>query len=167
MTSEPEIQQSLFPEPQELLVARCDAEIRALLLGYAGGPRGLTLDDQEKAVLRRLRYRRGVINAINIRDLEQATGIGPRSLKEIVRNLRMNFRVPIGSSKNAAKGGYFIIVSNDDRAIWINDVLSQIRAEVAVLRAAAGHQAGLELLGQLMIELNEHGTQGAANGTFR
>ncbi len=167
MTSEPEIQQSLFLEPQELLVARCDAEICALLLGYAGGPRGLTLDDQEKAVLRRLRYRRGVINAINIRDLEQATGIGPRSLKEIVRNLRMNFRVPIGSSKNAAKGGYFIIVSNDDRAIWINDVLSQIRAEVAVLRAAAGHQAGLELLGQLMIELNEHGTQGAANGTFR
>lgn len=133
-------------------MARCDAEISALLLGYAGGPRGLTLDDHEKAVLRRLRFRRGLANAINIRELKEATGIGPRFLKEIVRNLRLNFCLPIGSSKRGSEGGYYLMVTIEDEAAWVNDVLSQVRAEVQVLRAAVKKRESLERIGQLAME---------------
>lgn len=152
MTPDQELSPSLFPVPQETLVARIDAEIASLLLGYAGGPRGLTLGDEEKKVLARLRFRRGLAKAINIRELQEGTGIGPRSLKEIVRNLRLNFRLPIGSSKRGSEGGYYVMVTAEDEAIWVNDVLSQVRAEVEVLRAAVRKRESLERIGQLAME---------------
>jgi meiotically up-regulated gene 157 (Mug157) protein len=65
----------------------------------------------------------------------------------------MNYRLPIGSSKHGTDGGYFLMITGEDRAIWVKDVLDQVRAELAVLHAAAGQQATLELLGQLQIEV--------------
>jgi hypothetical protein len=65
----------------------------------------------------------------------------------------MSFHLPIGSSKHSTKGGYFLMVSDADRAVWRGDVTDQIRAEVEVLRAADGHSGALEVLGQLQMEL--------------
>jgi hypothetical protein len=143
---------TLFQESREALVERFDAEILALLTGHAGGPRGLTLEEDEKEVLRRLRYRRGLANAVPIRELEDGTKLSPRSIKEIVRNLRLNFRLPIGSSKRGSHGGYYLMVTAEDEAAWINDVLSQVRAEVEVLRAAVRKRESLERIGQLAME---------------
>ena len=145
-------QPSLFPESQEAAIARLDSEIRDLLFGHSGGPLGLKLDQGEIAVLRAIRQSRGLANAVNLREIQRLSGLDVRSIKGIVRVLRMNFRLPIGSCKHATDGGYYLMITDADRAAWAKDVLDQVRAELGVLRAAAGHRAGLELLGQLHME---------------
>jgi hypothetical protein len=145
----------LFPETPEIFVARLDSEILALLMGQAGGPLSLELEDNEKAVLRTIRFCRGIANAINIRDIQARTHLGARSIKEAVRTLRMSFRLPIGSSKSGTDGGYYLILTDSDRAVWVKTVIDQVRAELAVVRAAAGRQATLELVGQLHLEASK------------
>ncbi|MDR3797992.1 MAG: hypothetical protein P4K93_07555 [Terracidiphilus sp.] len=159
-------QSSLFPEPVEVQVHRLDAAIASLLFGGRGGPLNLRLADDEKAVLEMIRYRRGAAKSISLRDIQQRTKLDPRTIKQAVRTLRLNFRLPIGSSKNSESGGYYLMISAEDRAIWRKDVLDQVRAQVDVLRAADGHQAALEALGQLREELlSQTGIeQGARNG---
>lgn len=146
-------QASLFPESVELRVSRLDGNIVHLLCGRSGGPLNIALEDTEKHVLDCLRFRRGIKNAMSIREIQERTRLEPRTIKQAVRTLRLNFHLPIASWKHAERGGYFLIVDEEDRAAWVKDVLDQVRAELLVLRAAAGAQAGLELLGQLRMEI--------------
>lgn len=146
-------QPSLFPESAEAAIARLDSTILDLILGHNGGPLGLTLEEREKAVLRTIRYMRGQANTITIAEISKLTKLNPREIKLAVRTLRINFHLPIGSSKNGSDGGYFLMLTEADRAVWAKDVLDQVRAELAVLRAGAGQQATLELLGQLHMEV--------------
>ena len=149
---------SLFPETADQAAARIDAEIVRLLFGGCSGPLDLFLADDERIVLAAVRFHRGRDRAISIDELQQHTHLNGRSIKAAVRGLRMNFHLPIGSSKHSTKGGYFIILTPEDLSVWQADVLDQVRAELAVLRAAAGHQAGLEMLGQLRDEMLNAGT---------
>jgi hypothetical protein len=135
---------------------RLDQSILNLLMGYSGGPFGLHLEASEKAVLRAIRYQRGLNNAISIAEVQKITDLDPRTIKESVRTLRMSFHIPIGSSKHSTRGGYFLMVTDADRAVWRRDVTDQIRAEVEVLRAADGHLGALEVLGQLQLELRRN-----------
>jgi hypothetical protein len=143
----------LFPESSEAAIARLDATILNLIMGYPGGPLDLTLEGREKTVLRTIRYMRGHANTITIAEISRITGLNPREIKLAVRTLRINYHLPIGSSKNGSDGGYFLMITDTDRAVWSKDVLDQVRAELAVLRAGAGQQAMLELLGQLHMEV--------------
>lgn len=153
--SDEQNQHSLFPEPQEAVTARIDAQIAFLLLGHAGGPLNLHLEHAEREVLRRLRYQRGVANAMPIRELEQLTGLKPRDIKQVIRTLRLNFHLPIGSSKHSGTGGYYLMVTKEDQSAWVKTVVDQIRAEAEVVSAAAGKQARLELIGQLALEVQQ------------
>jgi hypothetical protein len=146
-------QASLFPEDMQTRVRRVDDQILRLLMGERGGPFSLPLRDEEKMVLEHIRYRRGLANAVNLGDIQRHTQLSARTIKLAVRTLRMTFRLPIGSSKHATEGGYYIIVDSADRAAWAKDVTDQVRAEVEVLRAALDDKAGLELLGQLQLEI--------------
>lgn len=146
-------QPSLFPEASEVAIARLDSSILDLILGHPGGPQNLTLEEREKAVLRAIRYMRGQANTITIAEISKLTRLNPREIKLAVRTLRINFHLPIGSSKSGSDSGYFLMITEADRAVWAKDVLDQVRAELAVLRAGAGRQATLELLGQLHMEV--------------
>lgn len=160
-------QSMLFPEPREMQIHRLDAEITSLLYGRAGGPLNLCLADDEKAVLEMIRFHRGLANPVNLRDIQKRSKLDVRTIKQAVRTLRLNFHLPIGSSKHAESGGYYLMISAEDRAIWRKDVLDQVRAQVDVLRAADSPQAALEALGQLREELlSRAGTeQEVRNGT--
>ena len=142
----------LFPESTEEIAARLDNEILTLILGHSGGPMGLKMEDNEREILRSIRYHRGHRNAIGIEKLRERTKLNDRQIKQSVRTLRMSFHLPIGSNKHPTEGGYYLMVTQEDRRIWANDLLNQVRAEIAVLNAAAGYQSGLELLGQLRDE---------------
>ena len=145
-------QTKLFPPTAEEMTAKIDGLISDLILGRSGGPYGLTLGTIEKSLLRLLRFQRGHEKAVSIGTLQEYLDADARTIKQAVRTLRLNYRLPIGSSKQSAGGGYYIMITPQDVAIWSKDVLDQVRAEVAVLRAAAGEQAGLEILGQLRNE---------------
>ncbi len=128
-----------------------DSQTRALVFG--GSDHGLSLTIDEKQVLTCIRFRRGAENAISIREITKSTGLEPREVKNIVRTLRCNFHLPIGSSKHAIKGGYFIILTQQDQAIFDSDFLGQIRAQVDAHRAVSGPHRTRELLGQLQMEI--------------
>jgi len=152
--------QSLFPDLLPTLeerVRRIDDEILWLLAGKSGGPLNLTLSADEKRVLSLVRYRRGASRSLTIREMREQMPpeeqISDRNIKKAVRSLRLQFHLPIGSSKLASEGGYFVIVTDEDRAIFRGGVLDQIKAELEVLRSVDGNQAALELLGQLSMQL--------------
>lgn len=153
------VQTSLFADTREERIRAVDHEIECLLYGRSGGPLGLTLGDDERAVLGQIRFRRGADRAIALRDIHRDTKLDIRTIKQAVRTLRLNFHLPIGSSKDGSAGGYYLMISSEDRAIWAKDVIDQVRAQLAVLRAANGRQAALEALGQLRTEL-ESGSEG-------
>ena len=151
--------QSLFPDLRETIEERAraiDAEILLLLTGKAGGPLGLELSADERRVLSAVRCRRGSRNALPIREIQRSMGDGAltdRAIKKTVRTLRVNFHLPIGSSKLAGEAGYFIMLTDEDHAILRGQVLDQVRAELEVLKAVDGPRAALELLGQLQLEV--------------
>jgi predicted transcriptional regulator len=149
------MQTSLFPESAEKRMERFDDLILHLICGGEGGPLNLQLEENEKTVLQCLRYKRGQKNAMQIREIHERTKLDPRTIKQAVRTLRLNFHLPIASWKHSDKGGYYLIVDEADRAAWVKDMTDQIRSEIAVLRAAAGHQAHLELLGQLQLDAGQ------------
>jgi hypothetical protein len=156
-------EQSLFPDLKpsiEERTQRIDSDILALLTGRSGGPFGLTLGPDEKRVLTFLRFRRGVKQSMAIREMQvrmtKNDQLSDRQIKQAVRNLRMNFHLPIGSSKEAG-GGYFIMVTDEDHAILRRHILDQVRAELGVLRCVDGPSAALELLGQLQLEIGPGG----------
>lgn len=145
----------LFPETERSIAERVDAEILMLLTGHGGGPLGMALSDDEKTVLRMLRYMRGLNNTISIREIQQKTHFSPRQIKDIVRGLRLNFALPIGSSKSSLGGGYYIMITQQDVAAWGNDLFGQVRAEIAAFHAAAGPKFTAELLAQLSMEVRQ------------
>jgi hypothetical protein len=144
---------SLFPETPEERAARVDAEILALLLGKPGGKYGETLGDDERAVLQAIRFHRGRDKAITIREIEQLASLSDRQIKKAVRNLRMNFRVPIAASKNGLSGGYYLWMTADDLAGWKAVMLDQLRAEIALFRAVTSEEAALEIVTALRAEV--------------
>ena len=155
-------QVSLFPESADKRMERVDELILHLICGGAGGPLNLQLEDNEKTVLQCIRFKRGLKNAMTIREIHERTQLDPRTVKQAVRTLRINFHLPIASWKHSDRGGYYLIVDDADRSAWVKDMTDQIRSELAVLRAAAGHQSHLELLGQLQIEAGQEGEGGHA-----
>jgi hypothetical protein len=157
------VQSSLFPESSESRIQRLDADILSLLVGRAGGPLNLTLGDDEKTVLSMIRYHRGAKSAIPLREIQRQTKLDVRSVKQAVRTLRMDFHLPIGSSKSAESGGYFLMVTAEDRAIWSKDVIDQARAQLNVLKAVNGKHATLEVLGQLREEFGGPAEMEASN----
>lgn len=150
-------QSSLFPDTPQERTVQLDAQIADLVCGRRGGVLDLPLDDSDRAVLKCIRYRRGAANAISLRKIAETTKLDARSIKQAVRTLRLNYRLPIGSSKSGTDGGYFLMVTDDDRKIWRSDVIDQVRAQLAVLHAADGRQAALEALGQLRVEIEQEG----------
>jgi len=144
---------SLFPS-EESYRAEIDQRIVDMLSGYRLGLRGEHLDSAEMAVLRAIRFHRGASNAISIRELQSRMKLSEREIKQIVRTLRIDFRLPIGSSKHSTSGGYFIIVSIEDQDIAAKGPLEQIRAEAEVLKVVTSPERTRELLGQIQLEVN-------------
>lgn len=144
--------QPLFDSAESMALA-IDQQIADLLHGDPSYPSGHFLAPPETAVLRAIRYRRGAGNPIGIRELVSRLKITEREIKQIVRTLRVDFRLSIGSSKSATNGGYFLIVSIADQEIAARSPLDQIRAEVEVLKLLTSAERTRELLGQISLEV--------------
>lgn len=148
-------QPGLFPETPQERADRIDAEILTLLLGKPGGAFSETLAEDERAVLQAIRFHRGRDKAITIREIQLTTQLSDRQIKKAVRNLRMNFRVPIAASKDGLCGGYYLWMTAEDLAGWKSVMLDQLLAEIALFRAVTTEEAALEIVTALRLEASK------------
>jgi len=115
-------QQSLFPEP----------------------------DSRGEEILR-LIIDRDAHNPITIREIREATGIGVREIKELVRELVMVYHQPIVGRRGAPCGYYYATTAAD-----IEQACKPLHGELVALarriHAIAGPKRLREWLGQMRIE---------------
>jgi hypothetical protein len=107
----------------------------------------------EKDLLVVLREHVGKGNAITLHQLVELLGVSDRVVKAMVSNLRVNFRVMIGASRDAAAGGYYVISSAAEALESTQYLVSQVLTMLRVIRVMRGRHATVELFGQLHIQL--------------
>jgi hypothetical protein len=110
---------------------------------------------QQLALLRCLRPRLGLQNALPASDLCILVGVTPRELKELVQDLRLNFGVQIGASRDAASGGYYIISSEQESIAATAPMIHQAVAMLRVVKVMRKLQDTAELMGQIALQLKE------------
>lgn len=110
---------------------------------------------EEKQILHILRFHMGADRALKIRELARRTELSERAIKEAVRSLVIDYRLPIASSKDRRDGGYYLILTDSEQRDAVATVGKQIRAEAMRLRVLAGEHETVELLGQLQLEVTQ------------
>lgn len=58
-----------------------------------------------------------------------------RNLREMIRTLRLKYKVPILSMRNSNENGYFIAETTDEIMEYIAPISSQIKQEKKILKA--------------------------------
>ena len=112
-----------------------------------------SISERQRALLNVLYGRCGRENAIPIADLSTRLKMQPREIKEAVRELRLNFSVPIGSARTG-EGGYYLITSIEELMDTVRPYVGQAYSELAVARALAGDLAVNEMLGQMQLAVD-------------
>lgn len=144
---------TLFANEIQMRREALDLRITQLLYGAGEGQFGLSLNSMERTVLKVLRYHTSVANAITIAQLSEKTKLNAREVKEIVRRLRLGFGLPIGASRSGSSGGYYFILTDEDRRLFKTQFMQQIKAELEVMRVVCTAEETRELLGQLTLEV--------------
>lgn len=144
---------TLFANEIEMRREALDLRITQLLYGTGEGLFGHALNAPERVVLKALRYHTSSSNPITIRQLSSKTEMNERDVKDVVRRLRLSFGLPIGASRNGANGGYYFILTDEDRRLFKTMFMQQIKAELEVMRVVCTADETRELLGQLTLEV--------------
>lgn len=113
------------------------------------------LSDGQRTLLRLLRPRLGRARAIALGDLCERMRLTPRVVKDLVQDLRLNFGIQIGASRDAAAGGYYLIETEAESVESTTQLLHQALTMLEVVRVMRGHHNLLELLGQIRLGLEK------------
>lgn len=135
---------------------KIDSQIAELLSGHT--PFAFPVNDQQRELLRLLRFRRGMAKAVSIAEITARTGMNARLVKDLIRSLVVDYRVPIGASRDSETGGYYLVMTPAEAE---DTARPYIREGVAMFRRAQvflGTRAILDLRGQLAIEEEIHHT---------
>jgi len=144
---------SLFANQPEERADALDQRITSLLYGNGAGLFSQELNASERAVLKALRYHTSSSNPIMIRTLSEKTDLNERDVKDIIRRLRLGFGLPIGANRSGERGGYYFILTDQDRRLFKAQFMGQIKAELEVMRVVCGAEETREMLGQLTLEV--------------
>ncbi|HEY4358239.1 MAG TPA: hypothetical protein VGN16_21010 [Acidobacteriaceae bacterium] len=132
------------------------AEDRAVNHAYevlkGNTPDGLLPTTRQQAILRIIADKRGLKNAILVGRLAELLKATPRQIKDDIRDLRLLFKVRIGSSRDAIDGGVYLITTKEEALDTARPFLRQASAELAVARAILEPHELAELEGQLRLE---------------
>lgn len=96
------------------------------------------LTKQEQKLLSMLKIGRKNIKTTKelLKEMQfENTNRGMRCLRELVRRLRLKYRVPILSMRNRNANGYFIAETENEIMEFIAPISSQIKEEKRMLRA--------------------------------
>jgi hypothetical protein len=111
------------------------------------------LSQRQRQILEALRGRQGRLQAMPISDLVIKLDSDPRSIKGDVRELVMNFRLPIVASRDSDLGGYFFATTAEERISGSADDLKQAVAMLERVRIIRNLPDLNALWGQLSIGL--------------
>jgi hypothetical protein len=96
----------------------------------------------------------GRVNPISIAEIKRQISdpkLSVRTVKNVVEQLRVMHRLPIGASREEPFG-YFRIVDAEDRAVAVRPYRKQILTMWRTLRTLDSAERCRELLGQLTLE---------------
>ncbi len=113
------------------------------------------LSSDQRTLLRLLRPRQGRDKAISLGDLCDRMRVTPRAVKDLVQDLRLNFGIQIGASRDSNAGGYYLIANADEASESTNQMLHQALTMLKVVCVMRGHRTVLEMLGQDNLNLNQ------------
>jgi len=111
----------------------------------------LSMDTESQQVLRLIRGRVGRQNAISVGFISEATGIPPRTVRYIAKNLIEQHRIRIGSSLGNPPGYY--IIETKEEAEQNEKTLRKLGISILVRAAALKKITVREYMRQLQGEL--------------
>ncbi len=114
------------------------------------------IGEDERNLLNLLKAHRGRDRAIPLGYACERLKVTPRQIKELVQNLRLNYRVQICASRDGSTGGYFLATSAQEVAESTTQMWHQAVAMLRVVHALRGSEYEIaEMLGQLRIDLEK------------
>jgi hypothetical protein len=116
------------------------------------GYRGAMLTDRQRVLLRLLADRKGIARAIQIGELAERLKTTPREIKATVRDLRLLFRVRVGSSRNGESGGFYLIATKRELFDTVRPFIRQAQSEFEIPKALCEPHELAELEGQLRLD---------------
>lgn len=134
--------------------AALDARINELLYRFDAQVKPWPLTAEQRDLLRLLQWHKSVAQAITIADISAKLSIDARAVKEAVRSLVVDFRLPIMGSRRPPYGYYLAITPEE-----ISQGLKTLRGEIVELarriRSVESTNYLREMLGQIAVELEQ------------
>ena len=113
--------------------------------------------EDQRRLLGMLKARRGRENAVPIGEICERLRMTPRQVKDLVQDLRLNFRVQIGASRDASEGGYFLGTNREEMVASSNQMLHQAVTMLKVVHVMRAEHDSEDLLRQVRLALEEEG----------
>ena len=114
---------------------------------------------EQRRLLEYMSYHQGRERVMALGELAERLKVTPRAIKELVQDLRLNFRVAICASRDSAAGGYFLAATYAEVQESIAPMLHQAVSMLRVCHAMRGSESSLhELLGQVRLDLEKEVT---------
>jgi hypothetical protein len=102
-----------------------------------------------------LKAHRGRDRAVPLSEVCGRLKLSPRIIKDLVQDLRLNFGVQIGASRDSAAGGYYLITTEAESIESTTQMLHQALTMLEVARVMRGHRTIAEMFGQLTLNLDQ------------
>ncbi len=113
---------------------------------------------EQRQVLEWMSYHQGRERVMPLGEIAERLRTTPRTVKELVQDLRLHFSVPICASRDANAGGYFLAGTLSEVEESIAPMWNQAITMLRVCRAMRGSDHTVaELLGQVRMDLEREG----------
>jgi hypothetical protein len=112
--------------------------------------------EQQRTLLMLLRGHQGKRRAVPLESIRLRMDRSARGIKELVQELRTDFGIQLGASRDSEGGGYYLVATAEES----DESTAQMRAQaITMLRAShrmrRGRETLTELLRQIELELKE------------
>lgn len=111
--------------------------------------------EDQRNLLGMLRAHRGREQAKPLGEICERMRLTPRQVKDLVQDLRLNFRVQIGASRDSAGGGYYLGTNRAEMEESSSQMFAQAITMLRVVHVMRAEHDAEELLGQIRLALAE------------
>lgn len=114
--------------------------------------------ENQRMLLGMLKAHRGVDRAMPLSEICGRMKLAPRVIKDLVQDLRLNFRVQIGASREANGGGYFLGTNREEMAQASQQMFQQALSMLRVVKVLRSEHNSDDMIQQIRHALIEEGT---------